>query len=145
MRFLAAAAFALSVAVAGCSPYVRRGEALYREGRYIEAAEVFELTEAKLRASTSEVCAEYGLYRGLTYLRLDDLQNAHVWLTYANTVEQRLPGQLTAEERSLLAHAWKELSERSRARGVARQDSSRVAASEAVAGTARPPPSRAAE
>lgn len=119
------ASFAFVVALFGasaCGPYVNRGETLYREGRYIEAAEVFELTEAKLKASTSEVCAEYGLYRGLTYLRLDDLRSAHMWLTYAATVERRRPGQLTTDERLLLDRGWKELAERTRTRGVARAE-----------------------
>lgn len=116
--------------MAACSPYVNRGEVLYREGRYIEAAEVFELTEAKLRASSSEICAEYGLYRGLTYLRLDDLRSAHVWLTYASTVEKQRPGQLTTDERSLLDQGWRELAQRIKDRGVVQEEPSRVAVSE---------------
>jgi hypothetical protein len=114
----------------GCSPYVNRGETLYREGRYIEAAEVFELTEARLKASPYEVRAEYGLYRGLTYLRLDDLRNAHVWLTYATTVEKKTPGQLTSDERMLLDRGWKELADRTRARGFTAVAPERVASSE---------------
>lgn len=122
MRRFVSLVVALLLGSSACSPYVNRGETLYREGRYIEAAEVFELTEARLKASPSEVCAEYGLYRGLTYLRLDDLRSAHVWLTYAATVERHRPGQLTTEERSLLDRGWKELAERTRARGVARAE-----------------------
>ena len=117
MRFLVVPSLLLTIAVAACGPYVNRGETLYREGRYIEAAEVFELTEAKLKASTSEVCAEYGLYRGLTYLKLDDLRSAHLWLAYAYGVEHRSPGQLTSEEHVLLDKGWKELEARERSRG----------------------------
>jgi len=116
VRWFVVSTLALAL-IAGCAPYVNRGETLYREGRYIEAAEVFELTEAKLKKSSSEICAEYGLYRGLTYLKLDDLRNAHLWLTYAYTVEQRSPGQLTAEEHVLLKRGWKELEQRIRSRG----------------------------
>ena len=130
--------FALAVtAMGGCSPYVNRGETLYREGRYIEAAEVFELTEARLRASPSEVRAEYGLYRGLTYLRLDDLRNAHAWLTYAATVEKKTPGQLTSDERALLDRGWKELADRTRTRGFTGVEPERVASSEPGAERAR--------
>lgn len=118
MRSLVVPFLALALPIGGCSPYVNRGETLYREGRYIEAAEIFELTEAKLKRSTSEICAEYGLYRGLTYLKLDDLRNAHLWLSYAYTVEQRSPGQLTAEEHVLLDRGWRELGERIRSRGT---------------------------
>lgn len=124
-------------AVGGCSPYVNRGETLYREGRYIEAAEVFELTEARLRASPSEVRAEYGLYRGLTYLRLDDLRNAHAWLTYAATVEKKTPGKLTSDERTLLDRGWKELADRTRTRGFTGVQPERVASSETGAERAR--------
>jgi hypothetical protein len=124
-------------ALPACSPYVNRGETLYREGRYIEAAEVFELTEARLRASPSEVRAEYGLYRGLTYLRLDDLRNAHVWFTYAATVEKKTPGQLTSDERMLLDRGWKELADRTRARGFKTVRPERVASSEHGAERAR--------
>jgi hypothetical protein len=144
VRRLLSFAFVVSLLASGCSPYVNRGETLYREGRYIEAAEVFELTEAKLRASTSEVCAEYGLYRGLTYLRLDDLRSAQVWLTYAITVEKKLPGQLTSDERVMLHQGWKELAERTRARGVAHPEPERVASSESSGSSAHPgagPPS----
>ena len=122
---LVLSAVALAIASPACSPYVNRGETLYREGRYIEAAELFELTEAKLKRSSSEICAEYGLYRGLTYLRLDDLRSAHLWLAYAYSVEQQLPGQLTSEERVLLDRGWKELEQRERSHGP--DDPSRVA------------------
>jgi hypothetical protein len=110
---------------------------LFREGRYIEAAEVFELTEAKLRASPVEVRAEYGLYRGLTYLRLDDLRNAHVWFTYAATIEKKMPGQLSSDERMLLDRGWKELADRTRARGFKTVEPERVASSEHGAEKAR--------
>jgi tetratricopeptide (TPR) repeat protein len=126
-------AIALS-SLGGCSPYVNRGETLYREGRYIEAAEVFELTEARLKASPIEVRAEYGLYRGLTYLRLDDLRNAHVWLTYATTVEKKTPGQLTSDERTLLDRAWKELADRTRDRGFKNVEPERVASTDPATG-----------
>jgi len=125
----------LALALAACSPYVNRGEVLYREGRYIEAAEVFELTEAKLKASPPQICAEYGLFRGLTYLKLDDLRSAHTWLTYASGVEHGKPGQLTTDERALLDHAWKELGERIRARGPVPEEPARMVASEQGGGS----------
>src|ERR1700753_3923130 len=78
--------------VSACSPYVRRGEALYHEGRYVEAAEVFELTEENLPGSDASVRGEYCLYRGLTFLRLDDLASAREWLARADKLEHRTPG-----------------------------------------------------
>jgi hypothetical protein len=134
VRLSAFIALALA-ASAACSPYVNRGEVLYRDGRYIEAAEVFELTESKLKASSAEICAEYGLYRGLTYLKLGDLRSAHVWLTYASNVEQHKPGQLTSDERLQLGLAWKEIGQRVRSFGTVPEAPDRVAASDSAGGS----------
>ena len=126
---------ALAVASGGCSPYVDRGEALYREGRYVEAAEVFELTEQRLAASPAPVQAEYGLFRGLTFLRLDDLRSARQWLGYASAVEQRNPGLLESSQRSLLERGWSELEQRSRSLPVANEPTERVAATDPSGGS----------
>lgn len=112
---------------------------MYREGRYIEAAEMFELTEQRLAASDPAIRAEYGLYRGLTFLRLDDLRSAREWLSYAFTVEQSGSGLLDSDEHTLLDHGWKELEQRSRAAGSVPSSSAGV-----VAETEAHPPSRAA-
>jgi tetratricopeptide (TPR) repeat protein len=104
---------ALVVATAtACSPYVRRGEALYHEGRYVEAAEVFELTEENLPKSTPEVCAEYSLYRGLTYLRLDDLASARAWLNHASQMAQKDPSTFTTVQRAALVRGRAEVEQR---------------------------------
>ena len=100
----------LVVAVTGCSSnYVKRGSALYADGRYVEAAEVFEHTEHRLNDATPREAAEYGLYRGLTLLVLGDLPNAHRWLTYAYQVEEAHPGSLRSNRRALLDSGWYEL------------------------------------
>ncbi len=99
----------------GCSPYVDRGETLYREGRYVEAAEVFELTEQRLASSSPSVRAEYGLFRGMTFLRLDDLTSARRWLGYAGALEQNDPELFEGTKLALLERAWAELDQRSRA------------------------------
>ena len=96
-------------AATACSNYVKRGSALYTEGRYVEAAEVFERTEHRLKDATPREAAEYGLYRGLTLLVLGDLPNAHRWLTYAYQVEQAHPGSLRSNRRALLDSGWYEL------------------------------------
>ena len=110
VRF-AAWLFAFALASA-CSPYVRRGEVLYHEGRYVEAAEVFELTEQNLPESTPMVRAEYCLYRGLTFLRLDDLASAQVWLNHASRLDQKDPEMLSTVQRALLARGRSELDQR---------------------------------
>lgn len=126
----------------GCSPYVQRGEVLYQDGRYIEAAEMFELTEARLASSSAEVRAEYGLYRGLTYLRLDDLKNARQWLAYAYTMDHGNPDLLDTGERTMLGRGWNELEHRSNPTGVtpASEAAAKVAQTEPAASSRTVPP-----
>jgi hypothetical protein len=104
--------FTACLAFAGCVRPVERGEALYQDGRYVEAAEMFELTEPRLATMPAEGCAVFGLYRGLTYLRLDDVASARKWLAYAASVEQKSPGMLLPEQRRLLERGWAELERR---------------------------------
>jgi tetratricopeptide (TPR) repeat protein len=124
---------AVAVGATACSSYVKRGSALYAEGRYVEAAEVFERTEHRLRDSSPRECAEYGLYRGLTLLVLGDLRNAHRWLTYAYQVERVCPGSLRGNGRALLDRAWYELGKLMRPPAQPAQPDTALAAS-------RPPP-----
>ena len=98
----------------GCSSYVKRGEALYADGRYIEAAEVFERTEDRIGEASARQRAEYGTYRGLTLLVLGDLSNAQRWFDYAYGVERAAPGSLSADRRALLDRGWYELGQRRR-------------------------------
>jgi hypothetical protein len=111
-------AFALLLVVPlalACETHVRRGSVLYADGRYVEAAEVFEQTEHRLAGFTPRERAEYGLYRGMTMLVLGDLSNARRWLTYAYEVERVAPGSLRADRRALLDRGWFELGQRQRA------------------------------
>jgi tetratricopeptide (TPR) repeat protein len=100
---------ALTLGSLGCSSHVKHGCALYAEGRYVEAAEVFEHTEAQLGHSSPRERAEYGTYRGLTLLELGDVRNAHRWLAYAYQLEQLYPGSLRARQRALLDRGWYDL------------------------------------
>lgn len=111
MRVSALLAFAF-VAAAGCTSYVKRGSALYSEGRYIEAAEVFERTEHRLRRADHRDCAQYALFRGMTLLALGDLRNAERWLTYAYQVNQSRPGSLKLREQAILDRGWYDLGQR---------------------------------
>ena len=103
------------VALTGCETHVRRGTTLYADGRYVEAAEVFERTEYRLTEYTPRERAEYGLYRGMTLLVLGDLPNSRRWLTYAYEVERVAPGALRSDRRALLDRGWFELGQRQRA------------------------------
>jgi hypothetical protein len=128
VRVVAIAALGLLVTTA-CEHSVQRSETLYREHRYIEAAEAFERTEDRLAGWSPEDRANYGLYRGLTFLHLDDLGNARRWLGYAYAVEHEAPGSLIHEERALLDRGWTELDQRVRAAGVAKAPETTVAES----------------
>jgi tetratricopeptide (TPR) repeat protein len=97
-----------------CEGYVRHGSALYADGRYIEAAEVFERTERRLPEYSPREKAEYGLYRGMTLLVLGDLDNARRWMAYAYEVERAKPGTLRSDRRALLDRGWFELGQRLR-------------------------------
>ena len=99
----------MALSAFACTSYVKRGSDLYADGRYVEAAEVFERTEGRLPDSTPRQKAEYGLYRGLTLLVLGDLPNAHRWLVYAYEVERVHPGSLRPNRRALLDRGWYEL------------------------------------
>jgi tetratricopeptide (TPR) repeat protein len=128
---------ALALAL-GCSNYVKRGSTLYADGRYVEAAEVFERTEHRLKDATPREGAEYGLYRGLTLLRLGDPRNAHRWLTYAYMVEREFPGSLRGNRRSMLDQGWRELGERMNAAPSTPAKSAQPGT--AVAASEPPPP-----
>jgi hypothetical protein len=99
-------ASALALCLLACSSSVRRGATLYGDGRYIEAAEVFERNEYQLASLSPQQQAEYGVYRGVTLHALGDTANARRWLTYARDVERASPGSLSASGRALLERAW---------------------------------------
>ncbi len=98
----------------GCASHLSRGTDLYSDGRYVEAAEVFARTEYRLPDSSAAQKASYGLYRGLTLMRLGDLNGAQRWLSYTYKIERRQPGTLPAERRALLDNGWYELGQRVR-------------------------------
>jgi hypothetical protein len=90
----------------GCAEQTDRGQALYGEGRLIEAAQVFEHTEYRLDHASSSERAAYGVYRGLTLMALGDSRRAHHWLAYAYEVAREIPGSLNASDRTQVDHAW---------------------------------------
>jgi len=138
------AAVLLVGCVAACESHVRHGSALYADGRYIEAAEVFERTEHRLAQYTPRERAEYGLYRGMTLLVLGDLGAARRWMTYAYEVERQSPGTLRSDRRSLLDRGWFELGQRIRGgmeRGAPFDRDTAVASSQPRPPDTDPPPS----
>jgi hypothetical protein len=85
---------------AGCGgSAVSRGAEFYTQGRYIDAAQVFEHTEGDLRDYTEAERARYGLYRGATLLALGYAENARHWLNYGSALANE---SLSESERSAL-------------------------------------------
>lgn len=105
-------ALLLVLGLSACANPTQRGKALYVEGRLIEAAEVFEHGEPRLSHMASADCVRYGLYRGATLLKLDDLDGAAQWLYFAQQAEDHHPGSLEASDRQLLRLAFKDLDRR---------------------------------
>ncbi len=93
----------------GCSGNVSRGRALYADGYYVEAAEVFERNEAKLGEWPAEKRAAYGLYRSMTLLELGDVAGAARWLHYCEWVQGRTPGALDSDQIQLVAQVHAKL------------------------------------
>ena len=86
-----------------------RGAELYEDGRYVDAAEVFERTEERLAQSPSDERARFGLYRGATYLKLGDAVHAARWLGYARSVVTSDPNALDSGELAMLEASLKAL------------------------------------
>jgi tetratricopeptide (TPR) repeat protein len=129
-------------ALASCSGYVKRGSSLYADGRYVEAAEVFERTEYRLNEAEPRERAEYAMYRGMTLLVLGDLRGAQRWLAYAYEVERHTPGSLRADRRALLDRGWFELGQRLRSEPPPAKEptGTAIAASQPPAPVPQPPP-----
>ena len=89
--------------------YVTHGTALYDDGHYVEAAEVFEKTEQRLASSSSSERARFGLYRGVTFLKLGDVPHAAHWLGYARSIVTRDPDALDSDDLALLGASLKSL------------------------------------
>jgi hypothetical protein len=110
---LRAPAFAiamLALSMSGCAGhFVARGSDLYEDGHYVEAAEVFERTEARLATCSNRDRARFGLYRGATFLKLGDVQHAARWLGYARGIKNSDPEALGSDDSELLDASLKAL------------------------------------
>lgn len=97
-----AVALGLVLGLSACgSSAVSRGASYYAEGRYIDAAQLFEQTEPRLSGYDGGERALYGLYRGSTLLALGDVDAAERWLSFASEHSHRL----TPDQRRALAAA----------------------------------------
>jgi hypothetical protein len=112
-----AAAFVFAVLLAGgicaCGAQsIQRGRDLYSDGRYVEAAEVFERDEERIEGASLEDRAEYGLYRGATFYALGDLEHAQRWLSFSYDVSRSNRDALSEEQQRLLVRTLRACSEK---------------------------------
>jgi hypothetical protein len=83
----------------GCTHRVEQAESAYRDGRYLEAAEDLAEQEGQLEQLSLSDRAQYGLYRGLSLLKLGEIDGAQHWLQYSADVERTAPGSLAPYQR----------------------------------------------
>lgn len=133
---LVAVAALVAVGVVACGAQsVQRGRDLYSDGRYVEAAEVFERSEEQMEGASLDERAEYGLYRGATFYELGDFEHAQRWLSFAYDVTRTNPDALSEEQRALLVRTLKACGQR-----LAAMPPPKPAAETKVASTAIEPP-----
>ena len=103
---------AASMLLSACGGYVARGRRLYHEGRYIESADVLARHEGDSRGEPPRRQAEYATYRGLSMLVLGNYPEAHRWMQFAYSIEEKYPGSLRPEFRTDLDRGWMQLQPR---------------------------------
>ena len=91
-----------ALALPACSTaYVGRAERDYRAGRYLEVAEELARHEGQLASLSSARQARYGLYRGLSLLKLGDYRGAQRWFGFVENIERAAPTLNAARQRLL--------------------------------------------
>jgi len=95
----------LALLLSGCGGYIVSARRAYHDGRYLEVAEGLSKHEGEVSSLSHEGQARYGLYRGLSLLRLGDHDAAGKWLELAASIEQKHPGTLTTDEKRELEAA----------------------------------------
>jgi len=95
---------------AGCGGYLGNARSAYHDGRYLEAAETLGEHEGEVAEMPPRKQADYGLYRGLSLMKLGDSVGAAEWLGFTATLEQQRPGTLRSEQLRQLAAGLDELS-----------------------------------
>ena len=72
---------------AGCGGYLGSAQRAYQDGRYLEAAEKLEDHEDEVAELSPRKQVSYGLYMGLSLMRLGDRDGAARWLGFAEEIE----------------------------------------------------------
>ncbi|HTM43859.1 MAG TPA: hypothetical protein VL137_02830 [Polyangiaceae bacterium] len=94
----------------GCAS-TNYGCELYSQGNYIEAEDEFDRAEPNLQQWSLAQRAEYGLYRGLTLLKLGDLVRAQQWLHYSTELQRSAPSSLSDRQKLQLQQGFQQLDE----------------------------------
>ncbi len=89
----------------GCGGYLGHAQRAYQDGRYLEVAENLGDHEDEVPALSPRKQVSYGLYRGLSLMRLGDRDGAERWLDFAEQIEAKQPGTLRPEEKRELTAA----------------------------------------
>jgi hypothetical protein len=95
----AALLFACAISTGCAGSCVNRGAELYAQGRYIDAAQVFEHNERHLADYDVEERIRYALYRAATLSALGDRIAAERWASYAHSGVQRRGSATNARAR----------------------------------------------
>jgi hypothetical protein len=95
---------------AGCGGYMGNARRAYQDGRFLEAAETLGEHEAEVAEMPLRKQADYGLYLGLSLMKLGDHAGAAEWLGFTATLEQQRPGTLRSEELRALEKGLAQLS-----------------------------------
>jgi tetratricopeptide (TPR) repeat protein len=126
-----------SASVACGAESFQRGRELYSDGRYVEAAEVFERNEEGVEGASLSERAEYGLYRGATFYALGDFEHAQRWLSLSYDLSRSNPDVLSDDQQRFLARTLTACSHRLAAMPPpAREQNTKVASTEHKPGDA---------
>jgi hypothetical protein len=98
--------------LAGCGGYIGGAKRAYSQGRYLEVAEELGEREPEVSELSPRRKAEYGMYRGLSLMRLRDYPGAMQWMSFAYEVERQSPGALKPEQRLELDEGFVHVTQR---------------------------------
>lgn len=104
-RIGAALSCAVFFLVTGCGSTLSTARRAYYDGRYLEVAEQLGDCENEVSRLSPDNQADYGLYRGLSLLKLGDDEEASRWLEFTAAIEAKLPGTLLPREKAELGRA----------------------------------------
>jgi hypothetical protein len=111
--FFIAVIASAALAGLGCGGgYIGGAKRAYGQGRYLEAAEKLGQHEDEVPELSPRRQADYGIYRGLSFMMLNDYPAAMEWFAFVYDVERRAPGTLRPDQQRELDHGWGQVTQR---------------------------------